>query len=92
MQEQAAVSLARSLGAKVTIIERKLEKRLLARQIFGLSTTILDSTLDNIIKSCAEADLLIGAVLVPGAAAPIILTKAIISKMKAGAVFVDISI
>lgn len=89
---QAAVALARNLGAKVTIIERKLEKRLLARQIFGLSVSILDSTPENIIQACAEADLLIGAVLVPGAAAPVILTRNIISKMKPGAVFVDISI
>lgn len=89
---QAAVSLARSLGANVTIIERKLEKRLLARQIFGLSVKILDSSLENIESSCADADLLVGAVLVPGAAAPIVLTKKIISKMQPGSVFVDISI
>jgi len=89
---QAAVSLARNLGASVTVIERKLEKRLLARQIFGLSITILDSTQENIERSCAEADLLVGAVLVPGAAAPVVLSRKTISKMQSGAVFVDISI
>ena len=89
---QAAVSFARSMGANVTVVERKLEKRLLARQIFGLNISIVDSTPENILKCCKEADLLVGAVLVPGAAAPIILTRSIISQMKPGSVFVDISI
>lgn len=89
---QAAAAFARSIGAQVTIVERKAEKRALARQIFGLAVKVVESTPENIEKASIESDLLVGAVLVPGAAAPIILTKKIISKMRPGSVFVDISI
>jgi len=46
----------------------------------------------NVERACCEADLVIGGVLIPGAAAPKIVTKAMVSKMKKGAVIVDVAI
>jgi alanine dehydrogenase len=60
--------------------------------IFGSKIQTLSGTLDNIEREVARADLIIGAVLVPGAAAPKLVTHAMIRTMRQGSVVVDISI
>jgi alanine dehydrogenase len=60
--------------------------------IFGGRIHTLASNSYNIARAAAEADLLIGGVLIPGAAAPKIVTKKMVEKMKKGAVIVDVAI
>jgi alanine dehydrogenase len=89
---KAAAVLADAMGAAVSVIEKKEEKREQAKACLGPKAQVMDFSESNIESLASQADLLIGAVLVPGAAAPRILTKETISKMKLGSVFVDISI
>ena len=87
-----AAAIAIGMGADVTIIERSTDRmeELVAR--FGLSVKTLYSTQGAIEDECAMADLVIGGVLIPGAAAPKLVTKAMLKDWKAGSVFVDVAI
>lgn len=87
-----AATIAVGMGARVTVVDRSLEalKRLAAQFGSAISTTYsTQATIAHLVK---EADLLIGAVLIPGAAAPKLVTRAMIGTMKKGAVVVDIAI
>jgi len=87
-----AVEMAHGLRADVTVIDRSLPRlRALDVQFHGAIQTLY-STADAIERSVADADLVIGAVLVPGAAAPKLVTEAMIRRMRAGSVVVDIAI
>jgi alanine dehydrogenase len=87
-----AVEMAHGLRADVTVIDRSLPRlRALDVQFHGAVQTIF-STAESIERSVADADLVIGAVLVPGAAAPKLVTEAMIKRMRAGSVVVDIAI
>jgi alanine dehydrogenase len=87
----AACSVAFNLGAKVTIIEKDPEKReKLKRQFSG--SIVLDSTNENIIDSCKIADIIVGAVLIPGHRPPILLKRSDLNKLEKGTVLVDVSI
>ncbi len=87
-----AAAIAIGMGADVTIIERSTDRmeELVAR--FGLGVKTLYSTQGAIEDECAEADLVIGGVLIPGAAAPKLITKAMLKNWKPGSVFVDVAI
>ncbi len=87
-----AAAIAIGMGADVTIIERSTDRmeELVAR--FGLNVKTLYSTQGAIEDECAMADLVIGGVLIPGAAAPKLVTKAMLKDWKAGSVFVDVAI
>jgi alanine dehydrogenase len=87
-----AAAIAIGMGADVTIIERSTDRmeELVAR--FGLSVKTLYSTQGAIEDECAMADLVIGGVLIPGAAAPKLVTKAMLKDWKPGSVFVDVAI
>ena len=87
-----AARMAVGMGADVTILDRSLPRlRQLDAEFTGRLRCIY-STAESIEQYALEADLVIGAVLIPGAAAPKLLTRAIISKMKKGAVVVDVAI
>jgi len=87
-----AAEMARGLGADVTIIDRSLPRlRALDVQFQG-SVKTLFSTSDAIERAVVEADLVIGSVLVPGAAAPKLVSEAMIQRMRPGSVVVDIAI
>ena len=87
-----AARMAIGMGADVTILDRSLPRlRQLDVEFLGKLRCIY-STAESIEQYSLEADLVIGAVLIPGAAAPKLLTRAIISKMKKGAVIVDVAI
>ena len=88
----AACSMAVGLGASVTILDINQKKLDLLQQTYGDQITGVISNPDNIREACSGADLLIGAVLVPGAATPRLITREHIRSMGKGAVFVDISI
>jgi alanine dehydrogenase len=87
-----AAAIALGMGADVTIIERSTDRmeELVAR--FGISVKTLYSTQGAIEDECAEADLVIGGVLIPGAAAPKLVTKKMLKDWKPGSVFVDVAI
>ena len=86
-----ALRMARGLGAAVTILDIDVERlRFLDIAIENLRTLYSnEANLDDLMPDC---DLLIGAVLLPGAKAPKLITRAMLQKMKRGSVFVDISI
>jgi alanine dehydrogenase len=84
--------MAHGLRADVTVIDRSLPRlRALDVQFHGVVQTLY-STADTIEKAVIDADLVIGAVLVPGAAAPKLVTEAMIKRMRPGSVVVDIAI
>src|SRR5438876_111908 len=86
-----AMQMAKGLGADVTILDIDVERlRFLDLAIEGLQTLYSsDANLNELMRDC---DLLIGAVLLPGAKAPKLITRAMLRKMKRGSVLVDISI
>ncbi len=86
-----AAQMAYGLGAKLTIVEKN-PNRIKELQLLFPKAEILESTTRNIEAAVSDADVLVGAVLVPGASAPKLVTRQMISSMKKGAVFVDISI
>ena len=86
-----AARMAQGLGADVTILEVDLERmRFLDITLHTAHT--LYSNEAHLVELLPEVDLLIGAVLLPGAKAPKLITRAMLGKMKRGSVFVDISI
>ncbi len=87
-----AAQMAVGMGANVTILDRSLPRlRELDSEFNGRLNTVY-STLDAINSLSKESDLVIGAVLIPGAEAPKLLTRAMVSNMKKGAVVVDVAI
>lgn len=87
-----AAKMAIGLGAEVTILDRSLPRLRELDDIFAGRVQTVYSTVDAIDKYSREADLVVGAVLIPGAAAPKLLTRNNISNMKPGSVLVDVAI
>lgn len=87
-----AARMAMGLEARVTVIERSLERLYALDLQFGPTLNTLYSTVDTIERCVAEAHLVVGAVLVPGAEAPKLVTREMIRGMRPGAVLVDIAI
>jgi alanine dehydrogenase len=84
--------IALGLGAQVTILERSIDRmRHLDEILSGRVSLVMSSTL-QIESSVAEADVVIGAVLIPGARAPKLVTREMLRDMKQGAVIVDVAI
>lgn len=87
-----AAQMAVGLGAEVTIIDKSLPRlRELDQQFSGRVKTLF-ATADSIERSVIKADMVIGAVLLPGAAAPKLISRDMLSQMKTGAVLVDVAI
>jgi alanine dehydrogenase len=87
-----AAKIALGMGAKVTLIDLNLNRLRELDDIFGGRLYTVASNSYNVERAVREADLVIGGVLIPGAAAPKIVTKAMVAKMKKGAVIVDVAI
>ena len=87
-----AAKVAVGIGAEVTILDISLDRLAYLDDIFGASVTTLHSTEANIRKAVKDADLVIGAVLIPGASTPRLMKAAYLKDMKPGAVIVDIAI
>jgi alanine dehydrogenase len=87
-----AARMAMGLEAHVTVIDRSLPRLYELDMQFGSQLHTLFSTVENIEREVVSADLLIGAVLVPGAAAPKLVSRQLVRQMKPGSVIVDISI
>ncbi|PVE26040.1 alanine dehydrogenase [Microvirga sp. KLBC 81] len=87
-----AATIALGMGAHVTVIDRSADVlRRLSAQFNGAVRTVF-STRDVIAQAVTNADLVIGAVLVPGAAAPKLITAEMVRQMRLGSVFIDIAI
>ena len=87
-----AVHIALGMGADVWVIDRNLDVLRSLWQQFGRPLNTVYSTRDAIERHCIEADLVIGSVLIPGAAAPKLITADLVRKMKPGSVIVDVAI
>ncbi|ALS98387.1 alanine dehydrogenase [Lacimicrobium alkaliphilum] len=87
-----AAKMALGLGADVTILDRSLPRLRELDDIFNGQVKTVFSTVDAIEHYSAHADLVVGAVLIPGAAAPKLLTREHIRNMKEGSVVVDVAI
>jgi alanine dehydrogenase len=87
-----AIRMALGLGAQVTVLDQSLPRlRALAAE-FGSRLNTIYSTRERLEYYATRADLLIGAVLVPGAAAPKLVSRELVGRMKAGSVIVDVAI
>ncbi|WP_424766138.1 alanine dehydrogenase [Paenibacillus sp. sgz302251] len=87
-----AAKIALGMGASVVILERSADRMRYLDDIFGGRIHTLMSTPYHIAGAVARADLLIGAVLIPGARAPHLVTEQMVQSMKKGAVIVDVAV
>jgi len=87
-----AAIIAIGLGAQVTILERSIDRMRHLEEVLSGRVTLLMSSSLQIESSVAEADLVVGAVLIPGALAPKLVTREMVAGMKQGSVVVDVAI
>ncbi|GGC84032.1 alanine dehydrogenase [Tersicoccus solisilvae] len=87
-----AVRVAVGMGARVTLLDKNVDALRTASREFGGGVQTLASNAYTLEGAVLEADLVVGAVLVPGAKAPTLVSNALVSRMKAGSVLVDIAI
>ena len=87
-----AAKVALGMGSDVTVLDKSLPRLREIDDIFSGRVKTVYSTVEALEQYSAEADLVIGAVLIPGATAPKLLSRAMIGKMKKGAVVVDVAI
>jgi alanine dehydrogenase len=87
-----ALQMAVGLGARVTVLDKNVDRLRQLDLVFGNRISTLFSTAHTVEEAVLAADLVIGGVLIPGAAAPKLVTRAMVSRMKPGAVVVDVAI
>lgn len=87
-----AISMAIGMESRVTVLDRSIRRLQELDMQFGSKLNTIFSTNDAIEKYVLDADLVIGAVLVPGAAAPKLVTRAMLKQMRPGSVIVDVAI
>ncbi|MCB0326100.1 MAG: alanine dehydrogenase, partial [Bdellovibrionales bacterium] len=87
-----ACKVAVGLGADVTMIDLDIDRLEYLDDVFGSKITTLKSNSYNIERAVLASDLLIGAVLLPGAKAPKLVTREMVSAMKKGSVIVDVAV
>ena len=87
-----ALQMAVGAGARVTVLDKSVDRLRQLDLVFGNRITTLHSNVFTIEQSVLDGDLVVGGVLVPGAAAPKLVTRSMISRMKQGAVVVDVAI
>ncbi|MDP3761632.1 MAG: alanine dehydrogenase [Ramlibacter sp.] len=87
-----ALQMAVGVGARVTVLDKNVDRLRQLDLVFGNRISTVYSTAHSIEEAVLDADLVIGGVLVPGAAAPKLVTRSHISRMKKGAVVVDVAI
>jgi alanine dehydrogenase len=87
-----AATIAIGMGFDVTLLDRDISKLREADKVFGNRVKTVASNKYNLERACLEADLVVGAVLIPGAKAPKLVTNELVSRVKPGSVLVDIAI
>ena len=88
----SAVRIAVGMGARVTVINLDLDRLRFLDDLYGGRIATCAATATAIERAVVEADLVIGAVLVPGARAPKVVSRALVKKMKPGSVIVDVAV
>ena len=88
----SAVRIAVGMGARVTVINLDLDRLRFLDDLYGGRIATCAATESAIERAVVEADLVIGAVLVPGARAPKVVSRALVKKMKPGSVIVDVAV
>lgn len=87
-----AAKVSAGMGADVTVLDRSLERMRYLDDVFSASFKCEFSSSANVARLIQEADMVIGAVLIPGASAPKLISKSQLSSMKPGSVLVDVAI
>ncbi|HEX2288139.1 MAG TPA: alanine dehydrogenase [Gaiellaceae bacterium] len=87
-----AAVIALGLGAEVTILERSIDRMRHLEEVLGSRVTLLMSSSLQIQESVAGADVVVGAVLIPGALAPKLINREMVAGMKEGSVIADVAI
>jgi len=87
-----AAKIAAGFGAKVTILDNNLYRLRYLDDVMPKNIVTMMSNHYNILKSIKKADLVIGAVLIPGARAPHLVTREMLKEMKPGSVIIDVSV
>ncbi len=87
-----AARMAIGFGAKVTILDVNVDRLGYLETLFGSRVELLYSTAATIETSVSDADLLVGAVLVPGKRAPILVSRRLVQQMRPGSVVVDVAV
>lgn len=87
-----AARIAIGMGAQVQILDISVDRLSYLETLFGSRVELLYSTAAQIERVVPEADLLIGAVLVPGRKAPTLVTQALVAQMKPGSVIIDVAV
>ena len=87
-----ALQMAVGLGARVTVLDKNVDRLRQLDLVFGNRISTVYSTGQSVEDAVLDAELVIGGVLIPGAAAPKLVTRSMISRMKKGAVVVDVAI
>jgi len=87
-----AAKIAAGMGADVTVLDRSVNRLRYLDDVFGAAFKNAYASAGNTISLAREADLIIGAVLIPGAAAPKLISRAQLSELKPGAALVDVAI
>ena len=87
-----ALQMAVGLGARVTVLDKSVDRLRQLDLIFGNRINTVYSTAQSVEDAVLDAELVIGGVLIPGAAAPKLVTRSMVARMKKGAVVVDVAI
>jgi alanine dehydrogenase len=87
-----ALQMAVGMGAKVTVLDKNVDRLRHLDLIFGNRIHTVYSSAQSVEDAVLDAELVVGGVLIPGAAAPKLVTRSMISRMKKGAVVVDVAI
>lgn len=89
---KSAADAAAGLGAHVTMFDINTERLTYLRDVMPSNVSMIYSTHDSILNTIKDADLIIGTVLLPGAKAPKLITREMLSLLKKGSVLIDVSI
>ena len=87
-----ALQMAVGLGARVTVLDKNVDRLRQLDLVFGNRIHTVFSTAHSVEAAVLDADLVVGGVLIPGAAAPRLVTRAMVARMKPGSVVVDVAI
>ncbi|MGL5032238.1 MAG: alanine dehydrogenase, partial [Microcystaceae cyanobacterium] len=87
-----SAKMAVGLGARVTILDVNVERLNYLETLFGSRVQLLYSNTAHIEQAVTQADLLIGAVLIPGKKAPILVSRSLVQKMRSGSVIIDVAV
>jgi alanine dehydrogenase len=88
----SAARIARGFGAHVVLMDVRVDRLVTVEEVFDGQVQTEYSNPTNVARACAESDLLIGGVLVPGAQAPRLVTREMVKSMQPGSVIVDVAV